>query len=54
MEFSFVERAAFEQMGAAAGFGVAQVYGNYECAAFDAASSPVMVFVLEKDAEPSR
>jgi SAM-dependent methyltransferase len=50
MEFVFVERAEFERLAAGAGFRVAQLYGNYERAAFDATTSPVMIWVLEKPA----
>lgn len=46
MEFSFVEREAFEQMAVGAGFRIAQLYGNYERAGFDALTSPVRFSAL--------
>jgi hypothetical protein len=50
MEFEMIERDAFERMAVDAGFRVADLYGNYERAAFDAATSAVMIWMLEKDA----
>ena len=50
MEFEIVERDAFERMAAGAGFGVVDLYGDYERRAFDPSSSPVMIWMLEKPA----
>jgi SAM-dependent methyltransferase len=51
MEFEFVEHEAFEKMARDAGFQVVQFYGDYKRGRFDAAGSPVMIFVLEKAAK---
>ena len=50
MQFAFVERDDFEAMAVGAGFRVAELYGDYERAAFDPDSSPVMVWVLDRPA----
>jgi hypothetical protein len=50
MQFAFVERDEFEAMAVGAGFRVAELYGDYERAAFDPDSSPVMVWVLDRPA----
>jgi SAM-dependent methyltransferase len=52
MEFQFVEREDFAAMAAQAGFRIEQLYGNYERAPFDPVTSPVMIWVLQKPAEP--
>jgi SAM-dependent methyltransferase len=48
MEFSLIERGAFERMAQSAGFRVADLYGGYNRAPFDADRSPVMIWMLEK------
>jgi SAM-dependent methyltransferase len=54
MEFEFVERDHFEMMARDAGFQVLALYGNYDRSPFDAARSPVMIWVLQRgDAQPS-
>jgi SAM-dependent methyltransferase len=50
MEFAFVEKDAFEAMARSAGFRVGELYGAYDRAPFDPVRSPVMIWVLEKDA----
>jgi ubiquinone/menaquinone biosynthesis C-methylase UbiE len=50
MEFAFVERDEFAAMAEAAGFRVVELYGDYDRAAFDPEHSPVMIWVLEKQA----
>ncbi len=52
MEFEFVEREAFESMAVEAGFRILQLYGDYQRAAFEPGTSPVMIWVLDKPAEP--
>jgi len=47
-EFELIERRGFEEMAIAAGFRVSQLYGSYERAPFDPATSPVMIWVLAK------
>jgi SAM-dependent methyltransferase len=53
MEFELVDRERFEPMAVRAGFRVNQLYGNYQRAAFDPGTSPAMIWVLDKPAEPS-
>lgn len=48
MEFSLIERDAFERMALSAGFRIADLYGGYNRAPFDPDRSPVMIWVLEK------
>lgn len=48
MEFTFVEKDAFEQMARDAGFRIAHLYGSYDRAPFDPVRSPVMIWALEK------
>src|SRR5262245_12516775 len=48
MEFVFVERDEFELMARSVGFQVAQLYGGYDRAPFDPATSPSMIWLLEK------
>lgn len=48
MEFTLVEKDAFEQMALDAGFHVARLHGSYDRAPFDPARSPVMIWSLEK------
>ncbi len=50
MEFTLVERDAFEAMARSAGFRVHQLYGSYDRASFDPARSPVMIWDLVKEA----
>ncbi len=50
MEFEIVERDAFERMAVGAGFDVVDLFGDYKRRAFDPASSPVMIWMLEKQA----
>lgn len=50
MEFTLVERDAFEAMARSAGFRVNQLYGSYDRASFDPARSPVMIWDLVKEA----
>jgi hypothetical protein len=52
MEFEFVEREPFESMAVHAGFRVSHLYGDYQRAAFEPGTSPVMIWVLDKPAEP--
>lgn len=52
MEFEFIEREAFESMAVRAGFRVSQLYGDYQRAAFEPGTSPAMIWVLDKPAEP--
>ncbi len=48
MEFVFIERDEFELMARSAGFRAAQLYGSYDRAPFDPATSPSMIWLLEK------
>jgi hypothetical protein len=48
MPFELVEQEAFEAMAVDAGFRVGDLYGDYEWAAFDGDSSPVMVWLLDR------
>ncbi len=50
MEFEFVEQQDFVAMAAGAGFRVVDLYGTYERAPFDPATSPVMIWLLERSA----
>jgi len=50
MEFAFVEPEEFAPMAEAAGFRVVHLYGDYDRAPFDPEHSPVMIWVLEKQA----
>jgi SAM-dependent methyltransferase len=54
MEFALVEGAGFERMAGSAGFRVAALYGSYERAEFDPATSTYMIWVLEKDRPADR
>ena len=49
MEFALIERDAFEAMARSVGFRVAQLYGNYDRTPFEPATSPFMIWVLEKE-----
>jgi SAM-dependent methyltransferase len=49
MEFSLIERDAFEAMARSVGFRVAQLYGNYDRTPFEPGTSPFMIWVLEKE-----
>ena len=46
MEFELIEKSQFESMARAVGFHVLEFFGNYDRTPFDAASSPVMIWVL--------
>lgn len=48
MEFSLIERDAFEAMARGVGFRVAQLYGHYDRTSFEPATSPFMIWVLDK------
>lgn len=48
MEFEMVERDEFELPAVAAGFRLTALYGDYSRGAFDPATSPVMIWVLDK------
>ena len=48
MEFELIEKDTFESMALDAGFRVQELYGTYDRSPFDASSSPVMIWVLEK------
>lgn len=50
MQFAFVGKDDFERMAQDTGFRVADLYGDYDRSAFDAVSSPVMIWMLDKDA----
>lgn len=52
MEFEFVEREAFASMAVQTGFRVSQLYGDYQRGAFDPTTSPMMIWVLDRPAEP--
>jgi SAM-dependent methyltransferase len=49
MEFSLIERGSFEAMARSVGFRVAQLYGTYDRAAFEPATSPFLIWLLEKE-----
>jgi hypothetical protein len=49
MEFAFIEKENFDAMARGAGFRVTALYGGYDRSPFDPVSSPVMIWVLEKD-----
>ena len=49
MEFSLVEKDAFEAMARDAGFRVARIHGSYDRAPFDPARSPVMIWSLHRE-----
>jgi SAM-dependent methyltransferase len=48
LEFHLMEKAAFERLIAAAGFQVANLYGNYDYSPFDETTSPFMIWVLQR------
>jgi SAM-dependent methyltransferase len=48
MEFTLIEKDAFEAMARSAGFRVQQLVGSYDRAPFDPVRSPVMIWDLEK------
>ncbi len=48
MEFEMVEREDFEEMALDAGYTIAGTYGNYDRSELDPATSPVMIWMLEK------
>jgi hypothetical protein len=48
MPLELVEREALEAMAVDAGFRVGDLYGDYKWAAFDADSSPLMVWVQDR------
>lgn len=54
MEFTLVGRAEFEGMARSAGFRVASLYGSYERAEFDPATSAYMIWVLKQDRRTNR
>lgn len=50
MEFEMVERERFEPLATAAGFRISALFGDYSRIPFDPATSPVMIWVLDKPA----
>lgn len=53
MDFELIARDHFESMARDAGFDVVELFGNYDRSPFDAGTSPVMIWVLQKpDAVP--
>jgi SAM-dependent methyltransferase len=46
MEFELIERGAFEAMANEAGFVTEALFGNYDRSPFEAATSPVMIWML--------
>ena len=48
MEFTLVEKDAFEQMARDAGFHVVQIHGSYDRSPFEPARSPVMIWTLQR------
>lgn len=50
MQFEMIGHDDFEAMAVGAGFRTEAVYGTYDRAPFDAAASPVMIWVLERPA----
>lgn len=52
MEFEFVDRERFESLAVESGFRVSQLFGDYGRGAFRPESSPVMIWVLDKPADP--
>jgi SAM-dependent methyltransferase len=50
MRFAFIDGDAFESMATAAGFRVVALAGDYAGRPFDPASSPVMIWTLERPA----
>jgi ubiquinone/menaquinone biosynthesis C-methylase UbiE len=50
MQFEFIEEQDFQEMAERAGFKVLEQYGNYDRSEFDSLRSPVMIWVLEKQA----
>jgi SAM-dependent methyltransferase len=50
MEFVFVDLEVFAQLAQGAGFHIVRMFGDYDGSPYDAATSPVMIFVLEKPA----
>lgn len=54
MEFEFVDRDRFAIMARDTGFEVLDLYGDYDRSPFDAGTSPVMIWMLQKaGAQPS-
>ena len=49
MEFELIEHDRFESMAREAGFSVVQLFGNYDRSPFEAAQSPVMIWVLRRE-----
>ena len=50
MKFELIEKEQFEHMAREAGFQVLDLYGDYDRSRFEAAKSPVMIWVLQKRA----
>jgi SAM-dependent methyltransferase len=48
VSFYLFQRSEFEGLAAAAGFRIVQLFGTYERSAFDEATSPFMIWELEK------
>jgi len=48
MEFSLIEHESFESMASDVGFRIDRVYGDYQRSPFEPATSPAMVFLLQK------
>ncbi len=48
MQFALIEKEDFEAMARHAGFHVQEMYGDYDRSPFDAASSPLMIWILQK------
>ena len=50
MEFELIEENTFREMALEVGFEVKAIFGDYSSAEFDAETSPVMIWELEKSA----
>ncbi|HEY0592280.1 MAG TPA: hypothetical protein VGE86_07925 [Thermoanaerobaculia bacterium] len=48
VEFEMIERLPFERLALAAGFRIVELFGDYARHPFDSASSPAMIWMLEK------
>jgi SAM-dependent methyltransferase len=48
LHFRVVEKQEFEDLAKATGFKVVALYGDYACSTFDEATSPFMIWVLQK------
>ena len=50
MQFHLLAKSTFEALLTQTGFEVVELYGNYDCSAFDAETSPFMIWFLRKRA----